>query len=121
MADKSAPITLDLSGIRAEPAPLPGPKAEKEQRFFAREEQEVELDLLRLLKFHRKYFAPAVFLVMLAWMFFVAVVVWRTADESNSFKLSDSVLTALVAGASVNVIGLFGTVMWSVFPRGNQP
>ena len=56
---------------------------------------------------------------MVLWMLFVAAIVVVAGFWPIYFTLSDTVLTTLVAGATVNVIGLFASVLLHLFPRGN--
>ncbi len=81
--------------------------------------QQENLAGLKLVRVYKAVFAPAVFLVMLGWMVFVAlIVVWSGMGWWwLSLSVSDTVLTALVAGATVNVIGLFAAVMLHLFPK----
>ncbi|MCH8342707.1 MAG: hypothetical protein IH983_01835 [Planctomycetes bacterium] len=81
-------------------------------------EAQARIDLLVQLKNLRGRYALAAFVLMVIWLLVVAILLVLTGWERIPFELSDTVLTTLVAGATANIVGLVGSVMWSLFPRG---
>ena len=80
----------------------------------------------------RKKYALRLFILLCCWMGFVGICFLLAgfgngaseADRANTevgkhilFKLSDSVLITLLAGATLNLIALFAIVAWYLFPK----
>lgn len=65
----------------------------------------------------RVVYSIALFLVLLTWLGFIAVTILGTGLESCPFALSDTVLIALIAGSTANVIGLVIIVAQYLFPK----
>lgn len=71
----------------------------------------------------RKEFAAKIFSLTVGWLVCVVLILlfqgWGIAFscvETDRFHLSDSVLIALITGASVNIIGLMAIVIRYLFP-----
>lgn len=66
----------------------------------------------------RKSFAGKIYRLTLAWLAVIVVILFcqGIGDVHGWFRLSDSVLIALVSGASVNIIGLMAIVIRYLFP-----
>lgn len=71
----------------------------------------------------RKEFASKTYNLTVAWLIIVVVILifqgcstYEPCPQCIKFHLSDSVLIALIAGASVNIIGLLAIVIRHLFP-----
>ncbi len=68
----------------------------------------------------RKQFAWDIFYLIVAWLILVFVVLgfqgFAVAILDDRFRLSDSVLLALIGGTTVNVLGIFLIVVRYLFP-----
>ena len=65
----------------------------------------------------RKEFARYIRYIVFGWVLFIgAVLVWA-GHQLGGFRLSDSVLIALISGTSVNIIGLMWVVANNLFPN----
>jgi hypothetical protein len=68
----------------------------------------------------RKQFAWDIFYLIVAWLILVFVVLgfqgFAVAILDHRFRLSDSVLLALIGGTTVNVLGIFLIVVRYLFP-----
>ena len=78
---------------------------------------QAQIDAINGLADMRRNYARVAFVAMAIWLVFVGVLVVCTGSPNSQFELSDTVLVSLVAGATGNVIGLVGSVMWSLFPK----
>lgn len=63
----------------------------------------------------RKWAKKALFRLMAAWLFFVALLV--VFNKPSSLEVSDGVMIALVSGAAAQVIGLYYVVAAHLFPK----
>ena len=85
------------------------------------EKLRAELDSFRQDVRERKTFAPKLYALTCCWLCSVVVIILMQAfSEGNSrhfFRLSDSVLIALLGTTTVNVIGLFYAVAKYLFPE----
>jgi hypothetical protein len=106
-------------------------------RFLELEKQEHELTVERSMLTQRRRYALLLFGVILVWLAFIAVVVFLSGAGSHpnvrihiwffrihlptaTFKLSDSVLIALISTTTINVLGLFYIVARWLFPSKNN-
>jgi hypothetical protein len=68
----------------------------------------------------RKDFAWDIFYLIVAWLILVFVVLilqgFAVAISHHEFRLSDSVVLALIGGTTVNVLGIFIIVVRYLFP-----
>jgi hypothetical protein len=118
------PREADLDAIRSpEPPPSPDPDAELESdRFDARRQTLVLQDLEQDIGL-RKQFAWYIFYLIVAWLAAAFLVLafqgFAISICGHFFKLSDSVLLALIGGTTVNVLGIFVIVVRYLFPQGS--
>lgn len=63
----------------------------------------------------RKQYAARVFLFLCTWSLLVFAIVLTRAFASSYFILSDIVLTTLIGGTTISVIGLVGFMMQGLF------
>lgn len=133
-----------FAGIEPE-SPLEGSRilAEEEEELFGSEQE--KHDFVRDLEFEQKLvdlsglrqdiderqkYASRLFVLLACWMGFVAICFLLTGLKDFRFSfmsipvatggffyLSDTVLIALLAGATVNLIALFAIVAWYLFPK----
>lgn len=66
----------------------------------------------------RKSFAGKIYCLTIAWLAVIVVILFcqGVGEVYGWFRLSDSVLIALISGASVNIIGLMAIVIRYLFP-----
>lgn len=102
----------------------------RQQVNFEVQKQIVELSGARQDIGERKSYASKLFVLLACWMCFVAICFLLTGCKELQFSflnfpiatggffyLSDTVLIALLAGATVNLIALFAIVAWYLFPK----
>lgn len=106
--------------LKEEPPKLDD-KAAFEQLTLEEQEQAARIALVIQYRVLRGKYARAVFWLMCCWMGAVILLLAASGSSWFKFELSDTVLTTLVAGTTGNIIGLFGIVMWSLFPRSKDP
>ena len=70
----------------------------------------------------RKAFARKIFFLTIAWLCVIGVILLLQGflGPRNCFNLSDSVLIAVISGASVNIIGLMAIVIRYLFPTNGK-
>lgn len=89
-------------------------------RLNAVEDLEHELEAKRFMLEMRKKYAKALFCLCVIWLIFIGGVICLAGlggIYGLSFKLSDSVLIALITTTTLNVLGLFlGVTLW-LFPK----
>ncbi len=66
----------------------------------------------------RKNFAQKIYYLTLVWLCCIFVILFLQGSTIN-FNLSDKVLITLLAGSSINIIGLMATVIKYLFNSGN--
>ncbi len=65
----------------------------------------------------RKLFAERIFWLLCAWIFGMFAVVILQGFQLDMFRLSDTVLLALIGSSTVNIIGVFLVVVNYLFPK----
>lgn len=111
-----------LEAIRVDPALLPvAPDARYEEELDAFDRAHIEylnecVEHLRNFRSLRKTYANRVYWFMIIWNLFVGFVVLAQGFGIGGFHLSTTVLTTLVGGTTVSVLGLVGFVVKGLFP-----
>ncbi len=123
---KGPDIAAEVDRLK-DPAPEDDPGvdalAKKEDFKYKSEQQDYlqKCEITKLMKLEywlKIIFAPAVTFIVLAWLVFIAGVVWKCAKVGDGkFELSPNVLIALIGGSSANVIGLLTIVMLYIFHK----
>lgn len=110
-------MTADPSELERliENPPPPDDRADAEDLVLFRREWSARIDLLTQLRQQRNTYAKAAYAIMALWLLYVATVILMTG--LGWLSLHETALTALVAGSTVNVLGLAGAVMFSLFPK----
>lgn len=134
-------IGLELDRLKRIPAPPDAPDApddaaadeeqylaegkEQEEYLHQKEMHALERQSVRQDIRERKKYANKIFWMISVWLVAVFLLLilcgvehWRCCgNEMFSFKLSDSVLLAIVGGTTANVLGLFIVVANYLFPN----
>lgn len=104
----------DLEKIIAELSQIDKPEASSKTKKFLRDELLTLLFgdrftgwFLGLKRIFTILFVPLLYFQMLVWLAFVAYFMWQAAFHSDTFKLSDNVLIAMITSTTATVIGLF--------------
>lgn len=118
------PSEADLDAIRSPEPPLsPDQDAELESDRFDARRQTLVLQGLEQDIGLRKQFAWYIFYLIVAWLAAAFLVLafqgFSISICGHFFKLSDSVLLALIGGTTVNVLGIFVIVVRYLFPQGS--
>ena len=126
MQDETQPqsqIDLDSIGAPSEPSKISEPYDKKEQADLERQEREQrkarkEAELKGFLQdiAERKKYAFYCFVLACLWLALVTTILLAQGFSWHAFKLSDSVLLALLGTTTVNVLGLFFVVTKYLFP-----
>jgi hypothetical protein len=116
------PTDADLDAIRSpEPPPTDDLDAELESdRFDARRQTLIIEGLEQDLKL-REAFAWDIFYLIVAWLILIFLILLLEAFSAtlcgHTFKLSDTIIVALIGGTTVNVLGIFIIVVRYLFPQ----
>ena len=113
---KSMPSDIETSNIVARQ------KADDEPKRTEEELKDRQQD-----RAQRKEFANKIYNVVVIWLFFIGVIIFLCAGRSYApcsqcilFDLPENVLISLIAGASINIIGLMAIVIGYLFPSGKK-
>ena len=131
---------INLKQIKEPTAPAPTPEAEEEQKDYAKQievdRQKAELEGFRQDITERKEYARKIFSMLCLWLVgvFAMLLLQGFLSDTTSppmiishgkalyairtvFKLSDSVLLAVVGGTTASVISIFIIVANYLFPK----
>src|SRR5215469_4109853 len=122
------PSDTEFDVITAAGASAPDERAEEEVNWFEVEEERTRRRLLNIALAQaielRKAFAWDIFYLIVGWLFLVFVVLFLQGFSaticSHAFRLSDTVLLALIGGTTLNVLGIFVIVVRYLFPTGSS-
>lgn len=101
----------DIKLSDGEPSESPDNWARREHTALELRRIEAELDSLKTDTQAKKTYANRIFYLAAAWLGAVFIVILFQGFNWWSWKLSDSVVISLVAGATTGVIGLMAAVL----------
>ncbi len=79
---------------------------------------QVKIDQANQDRDERKDYANRLYWVMVVWLIWIAVIIWKSAANGfPMFLLSDSVLITLIGSTTASVIGVFLIVASYLFPK----
>jgi len=111
-----------IDDIRNAVSPTPNEsdeRVEQERDSWENRQRQASLDDFRQNTQLRKVLAWVLLGFLGGWLLVVLIFLFLSGFGLWGFSLADSVLIALIAGATVNVIGLFGIVVRGLFSLPN--
>lgn len=118
MRSTSKPNVKDVKKVILESVPSepePDVRGDLEREHLEIERLKTELNSLKDDITARKVYAGLIYLLVIMWLGFILWIV--VATGSGWYKLSDTVLVALITTTTLNVLGLFLVVTQYLFPK----